>query len=315
MKYVLMARVLGNAYIKEPFQVSVDDVSFSFSMGADGRLDDVTATMTVAPDTFKMSSGPGTTTDWHLTVTGGEEVHARLLGAIQRLHAHLGFSAQGAIESVDWREVAVEFVPESDDERANLKLYRAAFHREWPKQRAGLGEELLAACARATATHDHTFIPKSFWLEAQRCFSEQRYIQAYYNFYFVIEACFAEGKFHEDAVVERFVASSELSTAISTAIQRLGNFPEHQKQIQTWCSEENVALDVAGVSRLLFRLRGRLHHFSGSSSRPQPTPFNDDDYQPIAWFTMSIATQVILILDMKVSHMYVARTTNVPRPA
>ena len=54
----------------------------------------------------------------------------------------------------------------------------------------------------------------SFWREGSNDFEEGHFINAFYNFYFVLEGMYADGKFKTDPVVAEFKKSAELRQSL-----------------------------------------------------------------------------------------------------
>ena len=83
----------------------------------------------------------------------------------------------------------------------------------------------------------------------------------------------------------------------------LGKYQRHKTNVQRFCNEEGVAYDVDGLTDLLQKIRGNLHHYSSKSSKHLGTPFTHEEFESIAFLTMSLALQTILrqIVDINQS--------------
>jgi len=306
MRYRVSTEVLGNALVRENLVVDAGDIRFEFITARASRLSHVAASIPVPPGTIRSFWEPGNTTFRYGGITGHANTHQRVLGALRSLESHIAFSAQGAIEAFSWDKLEVELIPESPEDVAPLR--KLGVRRSYPELTAGLGEDLLRMVALATQSHKQTEVAKAFWREAQREFHSQHYIQAYYNFYFVLEGLYARGKSSEKQVVRAFGQSQELAGATNCMLTALRADPYHLKNLSPFFEEEGIPVDVPGTHALIVRLRGRLHHYSPGSSKLQPTPSNQTYLESLAWFMMGLTTQVIATLDVAIGPMMVARS-------
>ena len=89
----------------------------------------------------------------------------------------------------------------------------------------------------------------------------------------------------------------------------LGKYQRHKTNVQRFCNEEGVAYDVDGLTDLLQKIRGNLHHYSSKSSKHLGTPFTHEEFESIAFLTMGLAVQTILfkIVDINQSMMTAKR--------
>jgi hypothetical protein len=167
--------------------------------------------------------------------------------------------------------------------------------------------------AMATQSREHTAIAKSFWQEADREFQAERYIQSYYNLYFILEGLYAGGRFREKAVADAFTRSPDLVNSTQWMLRQLRQFaanPYHLNRLERLFRDEACEMDVPGTHRLIVRLRGRLHHYAPRNPKFQPIPFNQEHFQSPAWFLMGLTTHLIMILDLQIAPTMVAK----PRP-
>ena len=135
-------------------------------------------------------------------------------------------------------------------------------------------------------------------------FNSRRYINAFYNFYFVLEDIYGEGKTRNKDIAKTFRESTDFIEITEWMLKGfLKKDNRHNSNIQRFCDEEKVTYDVGGLIDLLQKIRGNLHHYSSKSSKHLGTPFTHEEFESIAFLTMGLALQTILrkIVDINKS--------------
>jgi hypothetical protein len=312
MRYELRIPVIGTVRIKRDHAVEVEGVRFDYLAEPEGLLTDVAASVAVGSDAIKTFGGPGERgVAREYRIEGAEEAHSRTLHALQHLESHLSFAAEGTVTAFDWQDIAWKLIPENDAERRDLKIFGGRVTGRYPELGSRLGTPLLDFAARATVTREDTAVPKAFWREAHNEFAQQRYIQAFYNFYFVIEGLFGRGRSSEPAMVKQLLGSDDFKSAVSKTLAILKADRRHFNDMkQLYDDERHLPVDIEGTTKLLVRLRNRLHHYSTHNPRPQGTPFDQSKWESLAWFSMGIATNVLTARDLSKGRFYVAGAQN-----
>ena len=72
------------------------------------------------------------------------------------------------------------------------------------------------------------------------------------------------------------------------------NHEKHSKALIKFLDDMNKTTSTEDILDFLVNTRGRLHHFSRRSTLKIGTPFNQRDYETVAFFTMGIALRAIL---------------------
>src|SRR5207247_1609074 len=97
-------------------------------------------------------------------------------------------------------------------------------------------------------------------------FHDLQYAQAFHHFYFVIEDLFAQRKSGEKETLKAFQASNELMRILETALATFANARHtHAERLKAGLADEGCDLSATGLAKYVFRVRGRLHHYSSSS--------------------------------------------------
>ena len=136
-------------------------------------------------------------------------------------------------------------------------------------------------------------IPKAFWREGINEFNSFRYINAFYNFYFILEGLYGNRKTKNDGVETEFKKSSEFRELIKWIINEIDSSPKHKDKINKMLKYRNKSLDEEGIIDLIIKTRGSLHHFANTDQIVQGTPFNQNDFESIAWVTLGLANHAI----------------------
>jgi hypothetical protein len=143
-------------------------------------------------------------------------------------------------------------------------------------------------------------IPKSFFREGINDCQSFRYINAFYNFYFIIEDLYGNGKNKNAAVMHELETSEDFKSFVQWMLEDIRAHRKHYKNINIHLKEMHENYDVEGIIHLLVHMRGRLHHFSGKSSLLQGNPFNQNTFQTIAYLAMGLAVKSILQKILKI---------------
>jgi hypothetical protein len=222
------------------------------------------------------------------------ELADELLGDLQLIESLLAL--MGNLKRVHWERPTYEYYPETEDEHSRIEItpswfYRWEFRRDDPTQlnvlglsKAIMGADFLRPLAPLM----------SFYREGMNEIRLGRYINAFFNFYFIIEGLFAAGKSRMNEVIRKYLDSQVLMPFIDTVIARVGandNLDEGmtKEQLERELQSRAQPFTSEGLVRFLVKKRGELHHFSIESSRQQGTPLNNMDYKLIAHIVHELA--------------------------
>jgi len=158
--------------------------------------------------------------------------------------------------SIKFDECEISWEPESDEERKLIKLNR--FRRETEKADIWMARRLsYDLVARAMAVTDELAqqeVTLAFVRQGNHDFHDERYIQAYYNFFFFLETQFAAGYSDPKRVVEALLKAQPLQDAISQV--RSGKTPSRLSREVT----DLLRLSDESLIRHFVKTRGDLHH-------------------------------------------------------
>ena len=135
--------------------------------------------------------------------------------------------------------------------------------------------------------------------EAKTEYSAARYINAFFNSYFVIEGLFGNGEWRSDAVVRELSKSATFVSFVNAFLEKtsLYNDPTQgltEDQLRSELKSRGQGYDAVGLIKLIVKKRGDLHHFSLESTKLQGTPLNNSDFKTISLVAFTLAGNALM---------------------
>jgi hypothetical protein len=166
------------------------------------------------------------------------------------------------LHSIDLNNFFTEWIPESDAEKLKLKINHFETYRGSSKKEDVpiLPFDILARSIIAAEDASDVEVSLSFFRKGLIDMSEDRYIEAFYDYYFFLESFFGEGKTKNHSVQEAFKKSEPLRACIDHVLkdQDSGHRDkEHHRFIENF---KNKTTDQ--IIDHIVGLRGYLHHHS-----------------------------------------------------
>jgi hypothetical protein len=188
----------------------------------------------------------------------------------------------------------ITFVPETDEERERVGLSGYKVTRGYKETAARIDASGFAQIIRRGSEFAEFDVHRAFLHDGMRHFRALRYVAAFYQFYFVLEDLYSDGKTSEKGVTRAFAHSNELTSILAWSLQTFTKENDrHSRILARFMSAERCDLSVDGLRTFLFRIRGHLHHYSSRSPKPRGTPFNQKDFETVALLGMLVARQAI----------------------
>jgi hypothetical protein len=210
---------------------------------------------------------------------------------LQDIESALSFSAN--LKKIYWEEPTYVFIPETDDERLNIDINKFTVHRSFPVVPKLLTIDNFTDILRNRNKYQFLTIAKAFHREGIREYDSFRFINAFYNFYYVIEDLYGAGKTKNAAIENEFKKDVNFREIVAWMME--DNIKDnHLENIKLFIAEEHRNYDVDGLIELIVHVRGNLHHFSSKSSKRKGTPFNHQDFESMAFLLMGLSTRSIL---------------------
>jgi hypothetical protein len=258
-----------NAFIRLPFVFSIKAnlFTFEFEIDSDGRLAFVSA---IAPVTDR-SMWPSIM----LSATPGIAAHVNFTSPFHEIARKDLKTAEGilsliGLKSIDFDKAEEIWLPDSPEEKKELDLYEIRRSkaerpvREWPITPF----DLVARAFLAAHKGRDIETALSFYRKGRIDLVEERYIEAVYDFLFMIESLYGGGKFKSAQVESQYLNTTELQAMISetTAEETLRQIVASDTRISAAFGRDYLNKSPAAITKHLVELRGFLHHHT--SSRP-----------------------------------------------
>jgi hypothetical protein len=195
------------------------------------------------------------------------------------------------LKRIDWRHPVLNVEFESNDRRdltwGNLENVRVNSGTPPPVK---ADENLFVQIAFKGLASHHLATIESFWREGENEVLAGRFINAFYNFYFVLEGLYGNGQWNNDKLESEFKASTELETSID-AYFAARQPQKHIEQVHRMLPEQKKqALPTREILiELIIRTRNRLHHFSNDPKKPHGSPLNHELYEGISMLVRFLA--------------------------
>lgn len=198
------------------FAFRVDRKKFEFT------LEDGFITHLVITEALSISHGPSITRDT------SQITHIDLGAANPKKFNDQLKLAEGLLSvyghvKIDTVNVHIEWLPDSDDEREQLNLLQFSVSKERRREHRPISYDLVARPFIAAFTRDGHEIALSFFNRGMENLQTEQYIEAYYDFYFVLESLFSNGKTKNAAVEKLFLESDSLVNAVNEVASNENN--------------------------------------------------------------------------------------------
>ena len=202
------------------------------------------------------------------------------------------------IHQIDTEHPKIKWLPENDEEKKKLQMYEFKTSYTEPDQNKfiPLPFDIIARSIIASKEAKQIQIPLSFFRKGSIDVYERRFIEAIYDFYFMLETCYGNGKTKNYAIKKEFEKSEELKKSINKVIQdknsRLSKDPKFSK-----IYEKNYSAKTAEeIISHLVELRGFLHHHS-LKRKDIWHPEQQKEYEIDATFLQRLCFEISFILS------------------
>jgi hypothetical protein len=306
MKYKLIAEVEGLLFISESIEFEFQNITYEFIMGEDGRLTNV-AVSKVVPENkisdFQQTFEPGNgDVKLKISIGGDKELHDELVKELQVIESNLAFSSQASLKRIRWDISDQEYIPENQKDESLIAISSLSKGIRHNKLKVKTSTKSIEMLIKLAANYETLSTPKAFWREGMIYMENTQYIQAFYQFYFVIEDFYISGKSSsKKSVMKKFQQSEELIEIAKNTLSTIFDLPNHKKKLEEHLTEYKCQTSPIGLLEMLYEARNNLHHFHSRSTRTQGTPFNQSIFHTIALVTMHIATSAIVYREVNIS--------------
>ncbi len=302
MRYRLVAEVEGTI-VTENSSIQHGGLTYEMVTDDGGNLTHIAVERTVEPSEFAATVGPPTElgTSATLKIEADPGVRGTLVEALQALESALAFASAGALQRIRWDIPQEERIPESPDEGKYTAIHAISLKREYLPLRSQLPALDIERFVHKMDNYSSLVVPKAFWREGMNEFRQFRYVQAFYNFYFILEDFYAGGRSGMGEVLKSFSKSRDFARVTKTSYESVIAYEKHRLNLETMRSDEGCNSDIQGIHKLLFKVRGRLHHYTRGGRAIRVSPFTQDEFESIALLAMMMANLAIGYEEVAIS--------------
>jgi hypothetical protein len=295
MKFGIEYPVLSLTTILGIIEVSLDNKIYIFSPNDDGFISKILIIANAKnPDKFRSYLGPvpGDDTADHLITDLDEDLKEDIIKEFQELEALLSFKFN--FKRVIWELSFLRWIYETQDELKDNNVFtfqRQLGHLDIPTNAT---HEQLEELIKTKSRYTRLAVFMSFYREGINEYHSLKYINAFYNFYFVLEGLYGNKKWRNVEIENEFKQSNEFRTALTEVINNnIVSSTERHQEILALLTSKRRSLDVDGMAHLIVQMRGALHHFSDDPTKIQGTPFSQERFGTMALILMELAEKLI----------------------
>jgi len=296
MKLRIKCDVQSDVILQRRLEVKTEDRNFAFDIGSDGTWNCLTVYADIKnPSKVRWGAedvqGPRASDQAPFNIVGTFEdgIADCVIEDIQTLESAL--SIYVPLRQINWRYPETEVIFEEGDERTLGHLGAVSVSRAKPAP-SNVTEKAFVSIVGIGLKAQSLTVMASFWREGENDWIAGKFINAFFNYYFVLEGLYANRKTKNTQVEEEMLKSSELLTQIEHF--NTGNHPiQHLNQLAKMLKVTEIPTSEQLVN-LLVSTRGRLHHFQNNPKREQGSPFVHDRYEGIAYLARQLAHGSIL---------------------
>ena len=263
----------------------LNDKGFIYKISITAKVEDPTkfySVITPTPQEFSKA---------HFQVKRDEELYDSIIREFQDLESLLSFSYN--VKGIIWNTKHYELIFDSEEEKEQANIFSWGTRDEPYDEVAAIDETHLVSAIERREKMSKLTLFMSFYREGMNDYKARKYINAFYNFYFILEGMYAPGQTRNSGIAKEFKKSAELRDFIDTILEKhIKPVPKHDAKITQMLKDRNMAMGIDAIIELLIRTRGELHHFN--PKRIQGTPFNHQDFESITNVVLGLAMQAIL---------------------
>lgn len=285
---------LTKGYLKldREFSVSYGGRTYDFELDDDGFLATISVVLPIALEflpTITTTTTDGKVRD-HITVPTFPNFE-EIVDDLRTLEGLLTFYG---LREINFRNVQQEWIPESPDEEKLIQIQSFSIGArdkvKWELEPTPI-DLVVRSLIRARYARDEQ-VAMSFHRKGCQDMDQGRYIDAIYDFFFVLEYLYGRGQFKTKQLKENFCSSSELLTAVSETKQTIAQLIQFRNpDEQHLFANQYLRVTAEGVLNHFVDLRGLLHHHS-SKHNGRWHPEEHDPFRLPAMFLQRVTFKV-----------------------
>jgi hypothetical protein len=212
---------------------------------------------------------------------------------IEEIRAIRGALALWGVVDIDIDQAVREFLPETPEETAACQITSIRYQRPNREELPLVPNttDLLIRCIVSRGKLAPYEVPLEFQRRGLDDRYRKQYVEAIFNFFFVLEYLFAGGKFRTAQVVENFLASPELLAGLAEARSTFLGAIQSEESAKQFREKYGDRSDEEVVTAIV-ELRGKLHH--QSIKRTNWHPALQQEFEMDADFLGAVCQSVLM---------------------
>jgi len=277
-------KIEGNIRPEGCFPIRIDDVFIEFVLEEQQIVAIEVIEKTQVKDIPRITQKAGKID----TIFTGDRAHKH----IKRLKLAEGLLSFFGLREIIFDKYDVEWIPQNEEEKKLLHINNFSFgYKDVDDHNDSIPFYLIASSFIACYQNDNYEAAMSFYRKGKIDMAAQNYIEAFYDFYFVLESVFAKGKTKNDAIEKQFLSSERLMNSINKSkLQDASSLRRIAKETNR--SFDYIASQNREIVRHIVKTRGFLHHHN----EKHPDSWSPDfqkDFHLDAVFIMNVAHNVL----------------------
>ena len=301
MKLNVRCDVQSEVILQRRLEFKANDRAFAFEVDSKGLWNSLTV-LTDVKDPSKVRwgtldvEGPLAPNQAPFNIVGSidRQLLDSVIAEIQTLESALSLFMP--LRQINWRYPEYEPVFEEGEEQGDSGAVHFSRGKIPPQK---IVEKTFVSIVGIGLKAQSLTVVASFWREGENDWVAGKFINAFFNYYFVLEGLYGNRKTRNKDVEAEMRKSAGLLAQIEKF--NSGQHPvQHLKQLATMLSVSTIPTSEELVG-LLVSTRGMLHHFQNNPNREQGSPLVHDKYEGIAYLARQLAHGSILELTRSIS--------------
>lgn len=304
MKLKMSYEIRTKTVLPKEIEVAREDRVFIFHVDDAQMLSKITIVADIHnPEKFysEITLTPNEYSKAHFHMKRDNDLYDSVIKDFQDLESLLSLSFN--VKGIDWNTETYELICETQEEKDKVGIHSFQTRGGFPDDPVSTTEDRFRDTLNRKERLSRLTLFLSFYREGKNEYNELKFINAFYNFYFVLEGMYGKGKTKNRDVANEFKKSTELRDFAQTVIdEHIMISQEHQAQLNKMLSLRNMTLGVDAILELIVKTRGDLYHFTGNPNKPvQGTPFNHKDFRTISFIAMGLSLHAILFRVVEIN--------------
>lgn len=305
MKFEVRCELESDIILPRRLELKTETRTLSFEVDERGRWDLISIVAEVAdpsrvrwglepvPETGRQNQAPA-------KVVGelDPELYDSIINDLQCVESTL--SVFLPLRNINWHYPTLNIIFEDGDpvdpKWGDLRDFRVSRQKPAPTE----VEEGAFVSMVGLALKSHSLVAvESFWREGENEWVSGRFINAFFNYYFILEGLYGKRKTKNSHIEKEFLASPELKTSIDKFLA--DQHPQrHIEQVASLLKITDRMPTAEDFIRLLVSIRGRLHHFQNNPNRAEGSPLEHSEYEGISALARYVAHKGIVSEALKI---------------